>query len=202
MSELILASTSVYRRELLSRLRLPFSVESPQVDERPQPHETPARLAERLALEKAWAVARRHPAAWVIGADQVADLAGRPLGKPGDHAAAVAQLRAQSGREVQFYTAVAVVRAQVGFARSALTTVGVRFRTLDEAAIQTYLRLDRPYDCAGSAKCETLGIALLERVVSDDPTALVGLPLIATTQLLCAAGLDPLAALAEAGGVA
>lgn len=202
MPELILASTSVYRRELLSRLRLPFGVEAPQVDERPLPNEAPACLAERLALEKAWAVALRHPSAWVIGSDQVADLEGLPLGKPGDHEAAVAQLRAQSGREVHFHCAVAVVRAQAGFAQSALTTVGVRFRTLDQAAIDTYLRLDRPYDCAGSAKCETLGITLLERVASDDPTALVGLPLIATTQLLRAAGLDPLAVLAEDGGAA
>lgn len=202
MSELILASTSVYRRELLSRLLLPFSVQASQVDELPLPNETPARLAERLALEKARAVAQRHPAAWVIGSDQVADLDGQSLGKPGDHATAVAQLRAQSGREVRFHCAVAVVRVCAGFAQSAMSTVTVRFRPLDDAAIETYLRLDRPYDCAGSAKCETLGIALLERVASDDPTALVGLPLIATTQLLCAAGLDPLAALAGTGGEA
>lgn len=200
MFELILASTSVYRRELLSRLRLPFSTEAPQVDETPLPGEAPVHLAERLALEKAREVASRHPAAWVIGSDQVADLDGQPLGKPGDHAAAVAQLRAQSGREVRFHCAVAVVRAQAGFARSAMTTVSVRFRVLSETAIETCLRLDEPYDCAGSAKCEALGIVLLERVVSDDPTALVGLPLIATTQLLRAAGLDPLTALAEAEG--
>jgi len=201
MFELILASTSVYRRELLSRLRLPFSVEAPQVDEVQRVDESPSRLAERLALEKAWAVALRHPAAWVIGSDQVADLDGLALGKPGDHATAVGQLRAQSGREVRFHCAVAVVRARAGFAQSAMTTVGVSFRVLDDAAIETYLRLDRPYDCAGSAKCETLGIALLDRVESDDPTALVGLPLIATTRLLRAAGLDPLVAQAEAGAL-
>jgi septum formation protein len=198
MSDLILASTSPYRRELLARLRLPFAVVAPRVDEVQLPDESPAQLAERLALEKAEAVARLHPTAWVVGSDQVAELDGRPLGKPGGHAAAVAQLRAQSGRDVCFHCAVAVVRACAGFAQSAMSTVTVRFRALDDAAIETYLRLDRPYDCAGSAKCETLGIALLERVASEDPTALIGLPLIATARLLRAAGLDPIVLLAEA----
>ena len=191
---LILASTSRYRRELLQRLRLPFDVQSPHVEETPEPDEAPARLAVRLALAKAHAVAQRHPAAVVIGSDQVADLDGQPIGKPGTHERAVQQLRAMSGRSVVFHTAVAAVRHDSGFAASALVPVTVRFRRLGEAEIERYLRLEQPYDCAGSAKSETLGIALLEAIESDDPTALVGLPLIRTCQLLREAGLDPLGA--------
>ena len=189
---LILASTSRYRRELLERLRLPFVVVSPDVDETPLPGETPAALAVRLAMAKAQAVAVQHPEALVIGSDQVADVDGQPVGKPGTHARAVQQLSAMSGRTIVFQTAVAVVRASHGFAQSALAPVQVRFRTLDANEIERYLRLEQPYDCAGSAKCETLGIALLEAIESDDPTALIGLPLIRTCQLLRAAGLDPL----------
>jgi len=189
---LILASTSRYRRELLARLRLPFEVVAPEVDETPRPSETPAALAQRLALAKAQAVARLHPQALVIGSDQVADLDGQPLGKPGTHARALAQLRQLSGRSAVFQTAVAVVRGDRGFARTLLAPVTVQFRTLTDAGIEHYLRAEQPYDCAGSAKCETLGIALLERIDSDDPTALVGLPLIRTCALLRAAGLDPL----------
>lgn len=191
---LILASTSRYRRELLQRLRLPFEVQSPHVDETPQPGEAPARLAARLALAKAQAVAARHPGAVVIGSDQVADLDGQPIGKPGTHERAVQQLRSMSGRSVVFQTAVAVVRHDSGFAASTLVPVTVRFRRLGEAEIEHYLRLEQPYDCAGSAKSETLGIALLEAIESDDPTALVGLPLIRTCELLREAGLDPLGA--------
>jgi septum formation protein len=194
MPPLILGSTSRYRRELLERLRLPFAVQAPDVDETPQAGELPAELALRLALAKARAVAVANPDAVVIGADQVADLDGTPVGKPGTHERAVAQLRAMSGRQVVFQTAVAVVRADRGYERALLAPVRVRFRGLSDAEIETYLRLEQPYDCAGSAKCETLGIALLESIESDDPTALVGLPLIRTCALLREAGLPPLAA--------
>jgi len=189
---LILASTSRYRRELLERLHLPFAVLAPQVDETPQPGEAPPDLALRLALAKARAVAQGRPEAVVIGSDQVADLDGLPIGKPGNHARATAQLRQLSGRRVVFQTAVAVVRADVGFEQALLAPVTVQFRSLSDAEIERYLRLEEPYDCAGSAKCETLGIALLERIESDDPTALIGLPLIRTCALLRAAGLDAL----------
>jgi septum formation protein len=189
---LILGSTSPYRRELLARLRLPFDVVAPQVDETPAPGEAPARLALRLALAKARAVAALHPQAVVIGADQVADLDGEPIGKPGDHERAVAQLRRMSGRTVIFQTALAVLRRDTGFEQALLAPVRVRFRALADSEIERYLRLEQPYDCAGSAKSETLGIALLSAIDSDDPTALVGLPLIRTAELLRQAGLDPL----------
>jgi septum formation protein len=189
---LILASTSRYRRELLARLRVPFDVVAPAVDEAPLPGETPAALARRLALAKAQAVARLHPQALVIGSDQVADLDGRALGKPGGHAGALAQLRAMSGRRVVFQTAVALARADPEHAALRLAAVEVRVRRLDAAQIERYLRLEQPYDCAGSARSEALGIALLERIVSDDPTALVGLPLMRTCALLREAGFEPL----------
>jgi septum formation protein len=191
---LILASTSRYRRELLQRLRLPFDVKPSAVDESPRPGEPPAELALRLALDKARAVATQHPHAVVIGADQVADLDGQPLGKPGNHERARAQLQSMRGRSVVFQTAVAVLRPATGFESAVCVPVTVRFRMLSDDEIERYLRLEQPYDCAGSAKCETLGIALLEAIHSDDPTALVGLPLIRTSMLLRAAGLDPLAA--------
>jgi septum formation protein len=191
---LILASTSRYRRELLERLRIPFDVISPNVDETPTVGETPMALAQRLALAKARAVARAYPDAVVIGSDQVADLDGEPIGKPGTHDRAVEQLRAMRGRSIVFHTAVAVVRESVGFADASLAQVTVRFRDLSDTEIEHYLRLEEPYDCAGSAKCETLGIALLDAIDSDDPTALVGLPLIRTSKLLRAAGIDPLLA--------
>lgn len=190
MPDLILASTSRYRQELLARLRLPFQAVAPEVDESALPGETPAALAERLALAKARAVAARHPGAIVIGSDQAADLDGEALGKPGHHDAALAQLRRMSGREVVFQTAVAVVAP--GLAAIERAEVRVRLRVLDDATIEAYLRADQPYDCAGSAKVESLGIALLESVQSDDPTALIGLPLIRTCTLLRRAGLEPL----------
>ena len=190
---LILGSTSRYRRELLERLRLPFEVHAPDVDETPRPGEAPAALAQRLALAKAHAVAAAHPHAVVIGSDQVADLDGLPIGKPGTHERAVEQLRAMRGRSIVFQTAVAVVRASTGYVGTALAPVTVRFRQLSDEEIEHYLRTEQPYDCAGSAKCETLGIALLDAIDSDDPTALVGLPLIRTCALLRAAGIDPLA---------
>jgi septum formation protein len=189
---LILGSTSRYRQELLRRLHVPFEVSAPDVDETPHAGEAPAALALRLALAKAHAVARQAGiGAVVIGSDQVADVDGEPIGKPGTHERAVAQLRAMSGREIVFQTAVAVVRADIGFERALLAPVRVRFRTLGDAEIERYLELEQPYDCAGSAKSETLGIALLSAIESDDPTALVGLPLIRTCELLRAAGLDP-----------
>ena len=193
MPQLILASTSRYRRELLARLRLPFDVLSPEVDETALPGELPAELAQRLALAKAHAVAKRHPDAVVIGSDQVADLAGEAIGKPGTHERAVAQLRRMRGHSVVFQTAVAVVCAATGYASAALVPVTVRFRPLDDAEIERYLRAEQPYDCAGSAKAETLGIALLDAIESNDPTALIGLPLIKTCALLREAGIDPLA---------
>jgi len=192
MPRLILGSTSPYRRELLARLRLAFEVDSPRVDEAARPGEAPAALAARLALEKAQEVARRHPGAVVIGADQVADLDGQAIGKPGDHARAVAQLQAMRGRRVVFHTAVAVARVDTGLTQVLVAPVIVRFRPLSDAEIEHYLHTEQPYDCAGSAKCETLGIALLDTIESDDPTALVGLPLIRTCALLRLAGIDPL----------
>lgn len=186
---LVLGSTSPYRRELLGRLRLPFEVVAPQVDESPRPGEPPAELARRLAAAKAAAVARLRPEAVVIGSDQVADLDGEPLGKPGSHANAVTQLRRMSGRMVVFQTALSVMCQASGFARHDLAAVRVRFRALDDAEIEAYLRAEQPYDCAGSARSEGLGIALLDAIESDDPTALVGLPLIRTCRMLRAAGL-------------
>jgi len=191
MPPLILASTSRYRQELLTRLRLPFEAVAPEVDETPLAGEVPAALAERLALAKARAVASLHPHAVVIGSDQVADLDGEPLGKPGSHEAARTQLQRMSGREVVFQTAVAVVAP--GLAAIERAEVRVRLRPLSDREIEAYLLADQPYDCAGSAKVESLGIALLDAVVSDDPTALIGLPLIRTCQLLRRAGLEPLA---------
>ena len=189
---LILGSSSRYRQELLARLRLPFEVLSPAVDETPLPGEQPAALALRLALAKARAVAALRPDAVVIGADQVAELDGEAIGKPGTHERAVAQLRRMSGRRVVFQTAVAVLRPATGYERVLLAPVRVLFRLLSADEIEHYLRLEQPYDCAGSAKCETLGIALLASIDSDDPTALVGLPLIRTAELLRGAGIDPL----------
>lgn len=185
---LILGSTSRYRRELLSRLGVPFEVFSPQVDETPKPGETPADLALRLALAKARDVARYHPQAVVIGSDQVADLHGEPLGKPGNHERAVAQLQRMRGQTVIFQTALAVVCLETGFEQSDIAAVRVVFRALSDAEIENYLRAEQPYDCAGSAKSEGLGIALLERIDNDDPTALVGLPLIRTCRMIRAAG--------------
>ena len=190
---LILGSTSRYRRELLQRLGLPFSVVASEVDEVALAGEMPAALAMRLALAKAHAVSSRHPLAVVIGSDQVADVDGHAIGKPGTHEKAVAQLRRMSGRRVVFQTAVAVVRADTGFEAVELAPVQVLFRPLGDAEIERYLRLEQPYDCAGSAKSEGLGIALLAAIESDDPTALVGLPLIRTCGMLRRAGLDPLA---------
>ena len=185
---LILGSSSRYRRELLQRLQIPFDVTAPDVDETPLPGEAPRQLAERLALAKARAVASAFPHAVVIGADQVAELNGLSLGKPGTHERAVAQLHQMRGQTVIFQTAVAVVCAESGFEASSLAAVRVKFRDLTDDEIENYLRAEQPYDCAGSAKSEGLGIALLESIDNDDPTALVGLPLIRTCKMLQAAG--------------
>ena len=191
---LVLGSTSPYRRELLARLRIPFEVAAPDVDETAQPNETPQQLAYRLAMTKARTVAARFPDHVVIGSDQVADLAGQALGKPGSHERAVAQLRQMRGQTVIFQTAVAVVCQASGFAQMDLAQVRVLFRDVSDSEIETYLLAEKPYDCAGSAKSEGLGIALVERIDNDDPTALVGLPLIRTCRMLTAAGVRLLTA--------
>ena len=187
MSRLILASTSIYRRELLARLRVPFETARPEVDESPLPGESPQALAERLAVAKAGVIAQREPAAFVIGSDQVAELDGRPLGKPGTRDAALAQLGAMSGRAVQFRTAVCVQHADQA-PRFAIDTTTVRFRALSFAEIERYVDAEQPLDCAGSFKSEGLGITLFDAIETTDPTALIGLPLIATARLLREAG--------------
>ena len=189
---LVLGSTSRYRRELLQRLGLAFEVAAPDVDETALAGESPRSLAIRLALAKARAVAARFPKAVVIGSDQVADLAGIALGKPGSHERAVAQLRQMRGASVVFQTAVAVVCNDSGFEQVELAPVRVQFRDLSDVEIETYLHAEQPYDCAGSAKSEGLGIALLDAIDSDDPTALIGLPLIRTCRMLRAAGIEVL----------
>jgi septum formation protein len=185
---LVLGSTSRYRRELLERLRVPFAVAAPDVDETPLPGEAPLAMAQRLALAKAQAVAAQYPHAVVIGSDQVADLHGEPLGKPGTHERATLQLRRMRGQVVVFQTALAVVCQETGFVQQDVAAVRVLFRNLTDAEIEAYLIAEEPYDCAGSAKSEGLGIALLERIDNDDPTALIGLPLIRTARMIRAAG--------------
>jgi septum formation protein len=188
--KLILGSTSPYRRMLLDRLGVDYSVQAPLVDETPLANERPETLAQRLALAKAQAVASRFPECVVIGSDQVADLEGQPLGKPGNHERAVAQLRRMSGKTVFFHTAVAVVCQATGFCQYTTAPVRVKFRNLDDEEIENYLQWEQPYDCAGSAKSEGLGIVLLDTIESDDPTTLIGLPLIRTSQMLRAAGIN------------
>ena len=185
---LILASSSAYRRELLGRLHLPFEAIAPHIDETPLPGEAPEATALRLAQAKAEAIARRHPGALVIGSDQVATLDGAQIGKPGDHARALAQLQTMRDREVVFHTALCLWDGRDGTAQVENVQVFVRFRDLPDAELDAYLRIEQPYDCAGSAKNEGLGIALLERIDSSDPTALTGLPLIALTGMLRRAG--------------
>lgn len=191
---LVLASTSRYRRELLARLKIPFYTVAPEVDEGAPEGERPADTAVRLAEAKARAVAARYADALVIGSDQVADLAGAPIGKPGHFEAAVAQLTALSGRTVVFHTGVALVDARSGRCHRRLVDVASTFRTLSLAEIETYVRRETPYDCAGAVRSEGLGIALLEKVENSDPTALIGLPLIALAEMLRTEGFDVLAA--------
>jgi septum formation protein len=189
MRRIVLASTSPYRRELLARLQVPFDAVPPPVDEAALPGESPRITARRLAQAKAQAVAAACPDAIVIGSDQVADLDGSAMNKPGSHAAALAQLERLQGRSAVFHTALAV--AVDGGARIEVDCVPttVRFRTLPHAQLDAYLRADQPYDCAGAAKIESLGITLVSAVHSDDPSALIGLPLIRLTAMLARAGL-------------
>jgi septum formation protein len=187
---IVLASSSRYRRELFARLHLPFTVVGPDVDETAHPGETPPQTALRLAQVKARAVAQHHPAALVVGSDQVADLDGTAIGKPGSFDAALAQLELMQGRLVVFHTALALLDASTGTVDVENVPTRVLFRRLPRAALETYLRFDTPFDCAGAAKIEATGIALVESVESTDPTALVGLPLIRLTTMLTAAGIE------------
>ncbi|MDQ2961538.1 MAG: Maf family nucleotide pyrophosphatase [Pseudomonadota bacterium] len=189
---LILASSSRYRQDLLQRLGLPFRVVPPEIDETPRPGEPPAETAIRLAEAKTRAVAPKHPEALIIGSDQVAEFHGKPVGKPHDRAHALKLLQAMRGHTVIFHTAVALLNARTGVCRSALVDVVSTFRHLDAAALEAYLEREMPFDCAGSVKSEGLGIALFTRVASDDPTALIGLPLIRLIDLLAAEGVQPL----------
>jgi septum formation protein len=186
---LVLASSSRYRRELLGRLRLPFTVDVPNIDESSYPNERPQDTALRLAQEKARAVAIRHPEALIIGSDQVATLDDEQIGKPGNHARALEQLQRMRGRDVIFHTALCLFDARTGLQQHKIVPTYVRFRVLDDAQLDAYLRLEQPYDCAGSAKSEGLGIALIESMQSDDPTALIGLPLIALSGMLWQVGI-------------
>ena len=192
--KLVLASTSRYRRELLGRLQLPFESAAPDVDETALQGETPPQTALRLAQLKARAVAQKFPAALIIGSDQVATLDGAQIGKPGEHARALAQLKSMQGRAVVFHTALCLLNSASGRMQVREIPVTVHFRQLSDAQIEAYLRKEQPYDCAGSAKSEGLGIALVERYEGDDPNALIGLPLIALTDMLRGEGLDPLLA--------
>ncbi len=187
---LVLASSSRYRKALLDRLGLPYVSVSPDIDESALPGEIPDVTVRRLALSKAQRVAADFPEALIIGSDQVAVLEGRVLGKPGNHDAAAAQLQAMSGSETLFHTALVLLDAASGGSDSAVVPTKVRMRTLSAAQIERYLRRDEPYDCAGSAKIEALGITLVESVHSSDPTALIGLPLIALTGMLLRAGIE------------
>jgi len=189
---LILASSSPYRQALLQRLGLPFTAVAPQIDEAPRAGEAPADTALRLAEAKARAVATIHPDALVIGSDQIAEFGGEPLGKPRNRAHALEQLRAMRGRTIVFHTGLALLNARTGRCQTALIDVASTFRSFDDAALEAYLDREQPFDCAGSVKAEALGIALFTRIASDDPTALIGLPLIRLTDMLLAEGLSPL----------
>ncbi len=190
---IVLASTSRYRRELLERLGWPFEVHAPQVDEAALPSENPRETALRLARDKAATVAAQFSGAIVIGSDQTVDLDGIVLGKPLSHEAALAQLQSLQGRTVVFYTALAVCGPVPNRIQIDCVPTTVKFRNLPTAQLEAYLHADQPYDCAGAAKIESLGIALVESVASDDPTALIGLPLIRLTSMLASAGVDVLA---------
>ena len=193
MIRLVLASTSRYRQELLGRLGVAFATARPNVDETALPGELPHDTALRLSRRKAEAVAAQFPGALIIGSDQVASLDGKPLGKPGSHEAAVAQLRAMRGRTLIFHTGICLYNSTTGEAETREVPTIVRIRPLTDAQIETYLRKDQPYDCAGSAKSESLGIAIMDSLSGDDPTALIGLPLITLTGMLYRQGLDVLA---------
>lgn len=189
---LVLASTSPYRRELLARLQIPFAVIAPEVDETPLPGEAPEATALRLSQLKAQAVQAAYPHALIIGSDQVATLQGRQIGKPGTHAKAVEQLRLMRGKSVVFHTALALYNSASGRMHTTSVPTTVHYRDLSDAQILGYLNKDTPYNCAGSARIESLGIALIEKLDGADPSALVGLPLIALVRMLAAEGLDVL----------
>ncbi len=192
--QLVLASTSPYRRELLARLGVPFEVASPDVDETPLAGESPDETAQRLSLLKAQAVAEKYPDALIIGSDQVALLEGVQLGKPGTHEKAVAQLQSMRGKALEFHTALTLLNARTGSVQTANVPVRLVMRHYSDAQIENYLRRDQPYNCCGSAKSESLGIALIARFETEDPNALVGLPLIKLVEMLANEGLDVLAA--------
>lgn len=189
---LVLASTSPYRSELLTRLQLPFQTAAPDVDETPKPGETAQTTSARLSLEKAQAVAPRFPGALIIGSDQVALLNGRQIGKPGNHENAVRQLQAMRGNTVDFYTALTLLNTRTGKAETGVAVNRVSFRKLNDAEIESYLLKERPYNCAGSAKSEGLGIALISHMEGDDPNALIGLPMIMLISMLKNQGVSPI----------
>ena len=191
--DIVLASSSPYRRELLSRLGLPFDSVSPDVDESPMADESPRTLVARLARLKARAVASLRPRALIVGSDQVAVLEDRIMGKPGDHDANVRQLRLAGGRSVRFLTGVALLNSASGAMQCDVVEYRVHFRSLDEAQAEAYVRAEKPYDCAGGFRAEGLGIALFQRMEGEDPSALIGLPLIALVSMLKRQGVDPLA---------
>ena len=188
--QLVLGSSSIYRRELLQRLQIPFEICSPDIDETPLPGEVPGKTALRLAESKARAAASAYPNALIIGADQVAVLESIPLGKPLTHENAVRQLRLLSGKEVTFHTALSLFNSRTDSIQTRLTLSHVKFRELNDQKIKNYLFKEQPYHCAGSAKSEGLGIALIERIVGDDPNALIGLPLIALVEMLSHEGIE------------
>lgn len=190
--QLVLASTSPYRQELLARLGVPFETVAPKVDETPLPGELPDATAERLSLAKARAVVKQFPGALIIGSDQVALLEGRQLGKPGTHDKAVAQLQSMRGKALEFHTALTLLNALSGATQTATVPVRLVMRDYSDAQIEAYLKKDQPYNCCGSAKSESLGIGLIARFETEDPTALVGLPLIKLTEMLAREGLDVL----------
>ncbi|MBA4143234.1 MAG: septum formation inhibitor Maf [Nitrosospira sp.] len=188
--QLVLGSSSIYRRELLQRLQIPFEVSNPHIDETPMADESPDVTAARLSAAKTRAVAVTHPGALIIGADQVAVLEGIQLGKPLNRMNATRQLQLVRGKEVVFYTALSLLNSQTGSMQSRLIPCRVKFRELSNQQIENYLDREQPYHCAGSAKCEGLGIALIERVTSDDPSALIGLPLISLVEMLTSEGIE------------
>lgn len=187
---LVLGSSSVYRCELLQRLQIPFETASPAIDESAFPEEMPEATALRLAREKAYAVAKQHPGALVIAADQVAALGNMQLGKPLNHENAVRQLRLMRGREVIFYSALCLLNSQTDHLQERMVPCTVKYRELSDDQIERYLEKEQPYHCAGSAKAEGLGIALIERITGDDPNALIGLPLIALVEMLMQEGIE------------
>lgn len=191
---LILASSSRYRREVLEKLHLPFECVSPEIDETPLPNESPEQTSLRLAESKARKVAEAYPEALIIGCDQVATVDGLQIGKPGNHDNAVKQLTMLSGREVIFHSAICLYNTAKQDMQSTITPYSVKFKPLTPVQIETYLRLEQPYDCAGSAKSEGMGIALLEYMRGDDPNALIGLPIIALVNMLQQVGVDVLSA--------